>query len=185
MLIEQASASNSLIAMPTGKVMVYASGNKCSETELTILLKGVTPLPPSILLHIKTVDDSGSTKKDVIQPQSVLLKDDKYIWVGVIPLAEYIAEVHYKIGGKLFKDEHEFTSERLVKKLFQDQRRALIQIRRDHENQGNETQSGKSYIIDPILTSPGTTKIHIILINDNGQLADQYLGPPKKSWKSK
>jgi hypothetical protein len=75
-----------------------------------------------------------------------------------------------------------------VTKFFSDQRAEIIQIR--HESGANSavSQSVENryvHTVENIPLSAYANEMDVILISEKGELADQYLGPPRSTWKSK
>ncbi len=171
----------------TENLYVRVGSDQCGKTLLTLSLENVDPLPATALLRIKTINGS-SGDGDVVVEQPVDLKDGKYKWGGLLPFAEYKAQLLSVRDKNVKLGDYTFTNELIARKFIQGERSVMIQVRSGGGTQGDTSQNDlgrNSHEINDIRVSPGVEQIHIILINSKGELVDQYLGKPVASWKSK
>jgi hypothetical protein len=183
---------SSLTANPGGtasaeNLYVRVSSNQCGMTQLTLSLENVDPLPGKAILRIKAIKGDPSDG-DVVVEQPVELRDGKYWWDGLLPFAEYKAQLLSPRDKNIKLGDYNFTNEIIARKFIEDKKKVLIQVRSSEGPTGDTSQydpGRNSHEINDIMVPPGVERIHIILINSKGELADQYLGKPLTAWRSK
>jgi hypothetical protein len=166
---------------------VRVGSDQCGRTQLTLSLENVDPLPAKAILRIKAIS-GGPGDGDVVVEQPVDLRDGKYRWDGLLPFAEYKAQLLSPRDKTLKLGDYNFTNELIARKFIRDKRKVLIQVRSGGVAQGDTSQNNperNSHQINDIRVPPGVEHIHIILLNSKGELSDQYLGKPVTAWKSK
>lgn len=190
LVITSLAMTSSLTAYPGGtasaeNLYVRVGSDQCGRTQLTLSLENVDPLPAKAILRIRTINGGPG---DVVVEQPVELRDGKYRWDGLLPFAEYKAQLLSQRDKTLKLGDYNFTNELIARKFSRDERKVLIQVRSGEGNTGDMPQydpERNSHEVNDIMVPSGIDQIHIILINSKGELADQYLGKPVAMWRSK
>lgn len=171
----------------SAELYIKAEMGDCTKTRLIVRLDGVKPLPNEIHFTIKTYERNSQDGEVILNQQRLILTSDRYIWIGLLPLGRYSAQAYNKDKRKL-SDEYVFSNERLVQILDRGGQSEIVQLRGGDVTDQENISSGSKIAqlsLDRISYSATTRRMHLILINNKGELADQYLGPPVQSWKSK
>lgn len=151
----------------------------CSKTKLSIKVEGLDKLPASVVFSIK----DAKTSEMVVGSTNLSLQDAEYIWNGLIPFKDYTATVTFP-GSKTLQDK--FTNKNLLLQ-FLDQTSRAVQIRNGDKKKASDEVVKPSNLLEniPIGAIPSNIGvIHLLLINSDNKLADQYLGPPISRWNS-
>jgi len=172
---------------PRGGLYVIPTVGRCSETVLPLELDGINPLPAEVELRVKGDDDD----RDVVASR-LALDNGIYRWSGLlVPLGKYKAQL-YDAGDKtVLLGEFTFNNIDILKDFINRERGELITITRgqgdaEASGQGSDAERG-SLSLDNLPKSDGGNRLHIIVMNNRGNRADEYFGPPPASgnWRSK
>jgi hypothetical protein len=120
-------------------------------------------------------DETGAVE---LKSATLRLVGDEYVWIGLIPLGDFTANV--SIGKTLLKEK--FTNLKLLQQ-FQNRISTLIQVRSGGESTTAEPPQSKisqNISIPTVGTNPRV--IHLLLVGSDNKLTAQYLGLPVSSW---
>lgn len=170
-----------------GAIYVSPEIGACSGTKLQLDLDGISPLPHEVILKITRDADH----LEVVNQQISLSDDGKYYWSGLLaPLGEYRAELFdAKNRSIVFGRPFAFNNIEILKDFIKKERGEIIYISRGGEGTENvqTDRERKTLTVNQLPTPTGKNQIHIVVINDRANKADEYFGPPPRErvWSSK
>jgi hypothetical protein len=164
---------------------VVPRADRCSLTKLRVELDGITPLPGEILLKIWRAGDNQE-----VLSQNVNLGDDGkyYYWSGLlVPLGKYKVQLfNAKDISAPLGIPFSFNNIDILKDFVNEERGEITYLSRGGDPSQTETER-KVLPVDQLPKSNGHNKIHIVVINNRANKADEYYGDPpaEQIWKSK
>jgi len=170
-----------------GILYVSLQPGNCTQTNLRLELDGIIPKPTSAVLRVTRDND----KIEVVNHQLNLSDDGYYYWSGLLaPLGKYRAEMFDGANKSLTAGKpYVFNNIDLLKNFNDEERGEITYISRG----GNDPQTGqdgyerRSLTVDRLPPQTADHQIHIVVINDRGNKADEYFGPSPREglWRSK
>ncbi|HSK71417.1 MAG TPA: hypothetical protein VK892_06960 [Pyrinomonadaceae bacterium] len=162
-----------------GNLYVRVRTSDCSKTKLSLKLEGLEKLPASIIFSVKDT----KTRDIVVEATTLFLQNGEYTWNGLIPFRDYTANV--SILGSTVLLEDKFTNKNLLLQ-FLDASSRIVPIRNSEKKKDSEEAIKPSNLLEDVSLgsfSPNIGIIHLLLINSNNKLANQYLGSPIPVWR--
>jgi hypothetical protein len=170
-----------------GIIYVSIQSGNCTQTKLRLELDGVTPKPASVMLRVTRDND----KVEVINQELNLNDDGNYYWSGLLaPLGKYKAELFDERNNSLALGKpFVFNNIDILKSFIREERGEITYISRggDEAQNAQNNDDRKTLTVNQLPTPTGQNQIHIVVMNDRGNKADEYSGPPpgEQRWSSK
>jgi hypothetical protein len=169
-----------------GATYVKIAADACSGTKLKVELDGVSPLPPQARLRVTRESDER-----VVLDQLVLLSSDRrYYWSGVLaPLGKYKAQLFdFGKSPTPLGLAYVFNNNDILKEFIRGERGEIVHLTRGGDESSSTPQTEvKDLVIDRLPASTGKNRLHIVVINQQNNKADEYFGepPPSQFWKTR
>jgi hypothetical protein len=170
-----------------GFVYVSIQAGNCTQTNLRLEIDGVTPKPESVVLRVRRDSDNAEVVNELLK----LSDDGNYYWSGLLaPLGKHRAEIFDEKNksvaiGKPFV----FNNIDLLKNFITERRGEITYISRggDGTNAAQNDHEKRTLTVDRLSPQTADHQIHIVVINDRGNKADEYYGPAPREgrWRSK
>lgn len=167
-----------------GATYVQIAADSCSGTKLKLELDGVTP-PQQARLRV-TRDSDGQ----VVVDEPVTLNSGRYYWSGLLaPLGKYRAQL-FDVSQKTtpLGLAYAFNNNDILKDFIEGERGEIVHLTRGGDESTNIPQTQiKILPVDKLPSSNGKNKLHIVVINQQNNKADEYFGEPPANqvWNSK
>lgn len=170
-----------------GVIFVTALAGDCTKTKLQIELDGVAQKPTSVVLRVTRAVD----KVEVVKRSLNLSDDGNYYWSGILaPLGKYRAELFAGANeSRPLGKPYVFNNIDLLKNFVNERRGEITYISRggDGEQSGPDDHNRQTLTVDRLPSETNEIQLHIVVINERGNKADEYYGspPPEGRWQSK
>jgi hypothetical protein len=167
-----------------GATYVQIAADSCSGTKLKLELDGVAP-PQQARLRV-TRDSDGQ----VVVDEPVTLNNGRYYWSGLLaPLGKYRAQL-FDVNQKstALGLAYAFNNNDILKDFIKGERGEIVHLTRGGDESTNLPQTQLKILpVDRLPASNGKNKLHIVVINQQNNKADEYLGEPPANqvWNSK
>lgn len=168
-----------------GFIYVTPRPDSCTQTKLQVQLDSISPRPESVMLRV-TRDD----KTEVFNQELKLGDDGHYYWTGLlVPLGKYKAEVFDASNKSLALGKpFAFNNIDILKDFIREERGEITYISRGGDDkQTAQDEERQPMTVDRLPPRTNANHVHILVMNDRGNKADEYFGPPpvEQRWVSK
>jgi hypothetical protein len=160
--------------------------DRCSLTKLRVELDGLTPLPSEVILRVWRASDN----QEVFNQKVNLGSDGQYYWSGLlVPLGRYKAQLfNTKDASASLGIPFSFSNIDILKNFVSEERGEITYLSRGGDpSEPQNDHERKTLPVNQLPKPTGHNKIHIIVINDRANKADEYFGDPPADqiWRSK
>lgn len=167
-----------------GFIYVTPKPDSCTQTKLQVQLDGISPKPASVMLRV-TRDD----KTEVFNEDLRLGEDGHYYWTGLlVPLGKYKAEAFDASNKSLALGKpFAFNNIDILKDFIQEKRGEITYISRGGDDKQAQDEERQPMTVDRLPPRANENQVHILVVNDRGNKADEYYGQPpvEQRWVSK
>ena len=167
-----------------GATYVEMAADNCSGTKLSLELDGITPPPQARLIVTRRSDEQV-----VVDEPVSLGSDSRYHWSGVLaPLGKYRAQLFDANQKSVALGlSYAFNNDDILKEFIKGERGEIVHLTRGGNEPVTQQTEQKKLTVGSLPRSNGKNKLHIILMNQLNNKADEYFGSPPSSqlWESR